>query len=119
MAAATLALEAFLVFFATLVAVGLSDLPDRAVWAAGGALAVACVLAAGVVRRPGGLVIGWVLQALVLATGFWVPAMFVMGGVFVAMWAWLLSVGRRIDRDRAAWASADEPPPTIKDFPHH
>lgn len=109
MAAATLGLEAFLVFFATLVAVSLSDLPDGVVWAAGTALAVACVLAAGVVGRPGGLAIGWVLQVLVLATGFFVPAMFALGAVFVAMWAWLLSVGRRIDRDRAAWA-AQEPP---------
>lgn len=109
MAAATLGLEAFLVFFATLVAVALSDLPDGAVWAGGSGLAVACVLGAGVVRRPGGMAVGWVLQVLVLATGFFVPAMFVMGGVFVAMWAWLLLVGRRIDRDRAAWA-AQAPP---------
>jgi hypothetical protein len=111
MAAATLVLEAFLVFFATLVAVALSDLPNDAVWAGGGALALACVVAAGTVRRPGGLVLGWVLQVLVLATGFWVPAMFALGGVFVLIWAWLLSVGRRIDRDRAAWAAGSPPPP--------
>ena len=108
MAAATLVLEAFLVFFGTLVAVALSDLDDGVVWGAGGGLALACVLAAGVVRRPGGLVLGWVLQVLILTTGFLVPAMFVIGGVFVAMWAWLLWVGQRIDRDRAAWEAAPE-----------
>lgn len=110
MGAATLALEAFLVFFATLVAVTLVDLPNSTLWAAGGGLALACLLGAGLVRRPGGIALGWVLQLAVLATGFWVPAMFVMGAVFTAMWAWLLSIGRRIDRDRAAWAAA--PPPT-------
>ncbi|GAB2695254.1 DUF4233 domain-containing protein [Thalassiella azotivora] len=104
-AAVCLALEAFLVFFATLVATGLSDLPRSTVWAAGGALSVACLLAAGLVRRPWGTALGWVLQVLVVATGFWVPAMFGLGLLFVAMWVWLLTIGGRIDRDRAAWAA--------------
>ena len=30
-----------------------------------------------------------------------------MGAVFVAMWVWLLTIGGRIDRDRAAWAEAE------------
>jgi len=108
LAAATLALEAFVVFFATLVAATLSDAPDAAVWAAGGGLSLACLLAAGLARRPGGIVVGWVLQAALVVTGIWVPAMFALGAVFVAVWAWLLSVGRRIDRDRAAWAADDK-----------
>ena len=102
LAATCLALEAFLVFFATLVASTLVDLPRGTIWAVGGALVLACLVAAGLARRPVGLVIGWVLQVLVLATGFWVPAMFFMGALFVAMWVWLLAIGSRIDREKAA-----------------
>lgn len=106
LAATCLALEAFLVFFATLVASTLVDLPRSTIWAVGGALVLACLVAVGLVRRPVGLVLGWVLQVLVLATGFWVPAMFFMGGLFVAMWVWLLAIGSRIDREKAARLTA-------------
>jgi hypothetical protein len=106
LAAICLTLEALLVFFATLVASSLSDLPRDTVWAGGGALALACLVGAGMVRRRGGLVLGWVLQALVVATGFLVPAMFGLGALFVAMWTWFLVLGARIDRDRAAWAAS-------------
>ncbi len=109
-AAMTLALEAFVVFFATLVASRLSELDPSLVWVAGSGLAVLCLLVAGVVRRPGGIVVGSVVQVMLLATGFWVPAMFGLGAVFVAMWVWLLVVGRRIDRDRAAWPAGPPSP---------
>lgn len=104
LAAAVLALEGFLVFFATLVASRTVDLPGGVVWGVGLGLALACVLAAGAVRRPGGLVVGSALQFVLLLTGFWVPAMWLLGAVFGAMWCWLVRVGRRIDRDRAAWS---------------
>lgn len=107
LAAATLALEAFLVFFATLVASRLTDLPAGAVWGGGIALAVLCVLGAAVVRRQGGLVVGSVIQGVVLLTGILVPAMWLLGVLFVALWCWMLWLGRRIDRDRAAWAQAE------------
>ncbi|MFP5335835.1 MAG: DUF4233 domain-containing protein [Actinomycetes bacterium] len=102
LAASCLALEAFLVLFAVLAAVGLSALPDAVVWGAGGGLALACLLTAGVVRTRPGLWLGTVLQVLVLATGFWVPAMFFLGGIFAALWVWFLRLGGRIDRETAA-----------------
>jgi len=101
LAATCLALEAFLVFFATLAAGALSDLPGRTVWIGGGVLILVCLLAAGVVRRPGGLAIGWVVQALVLATGFVLPAMVLLGVVFAALYGWFVVLGGRIDRERA------------------
>lgn len=88
-----------MLFFATLAAFRVVDLPASTVWAVGGGLAVACVVVAGVVRRPGGLVVGTLLQVVVLAGGFWLPALFLMGAVFAALWLWLLRVGRRIDRE--------------------
>jgi hypothetical protein len=106
-AAMTLALESLVVFFATLVASRLSSLEPTVVWVGGSGLALACLLSAAFARRRRGLVVGSLVQVLVLGTGVLVPAMFVLGGIFVAMWVWLLLVGRRIDRDRAAWESAE------------
>ena len=101
LAASCLALEAFLVLFAILAAIGLSDLPDRVVWSVGGGLALTCLLVAGLVRSRVGLWLGTALQVVILATGFWVPAMFFMGAVFAAMWVWFLRLGARIDRETA------------------
>ena len=98
MAALTLSLEAFVIFFGMLGAYRLSDLPPQAVWFGGGALVLLALIAAGVARRPGGLILGWVVQALILATGFVLPAMFGMGLLFLLLWWWLLRVGQKIDR---------------------
>lgn len=102
LAATCLALEAFLVFFATLAASAVSALPDGTVWTGGGLLTLVCLLAAGVVRRPGGVAVGWVVQVLVLATALVLPAMIVMGLVFAALYGWFVVLGGRIDRQRAA-----------------
>ncbi len=102
LAATCLALEAFLVFFATLAASAVSDLPDRTVWVGGGVLTLVCLLTAGVVRRPGGIAVGWVVQALVVATGLVLPAMVVLGLVFAGLYGWFVVLGGRIDRERAA-----------------
>lgn len=97
MAMLVLCLEALLVFFATLVAFRLSGLPPAVVWTGGLGLAAVCVLACGVVRRPYGMAVGGVLQLVLLLTGFVVPAMWGMGAVFLLLWLYLASVGRRMD----------------------
>jgi Ca2+/Na+ antiporter len=55
-------------------------------------LAVLLILASGVQRRPQGLVVGTVLQVPLLLTGFFGSAMWLVGGVFVLIWAYLLQV---------------------------
>ena len=55
-------------------------------------LAVLLVLAAGVQRRPGGLLAGTVLQVPLLLTGLLTSAMFFVGGVFLLIWLYLLQV---------------------------
>ena len=101
-----LVLEAVLVFFATLVAYGLRLAPSSSVWLVGGALSVLLILLSGFVSRPGGYVAGSVAQVLVLAAGFWVPTMFVVGGIFVILWWVALRLGGRIDRERAEYDAA-------------
>lgn len=108
-ASTVLVLEACVVGFATLVAFGLRVAEPRVVWALGGALALSLVLAAGVLRRPGGYVVGSVLQAAVVAAGVAVPTMFVVGAIFAVLWFVGLRLGGRIDRERAERAAPPGP----------
>jgi hypothetical protein len=105
-AASVLVFEGMVVFFATLVALDLSDVDDATLWWTGGTLAVAGVLLAGLLGRPWGYLAGSALQVLVVAAGFLVPAMFVLGLVFAALWFLALHLGRKVARMQAA-----QPPP--------
>lgn len=100
-AATMLVLEACVVLFAALVAYGLEVAEPRAVWLLGGGLALSLLLAAGLLRQPGGYVVGSVLQVAVVAGGLLVPLMFVVGGIFAALWIVSMRLGARIDRERA------------------
>jgi len=100
-AATILVLEAFVVFFAGLVAFGLREVNPAVIGIGGGALVLSLVLAAGMLRRPGGYVVGSVLQVPLLATAFVVPMMLVVGLIFAALWVTGLRLGGRIDRERA------------------
>lgn len=104
MAAAVIALEGMVVFFAAIVAKDLSSLSSGQALGYGSALAAGCLLTAGLLRTRAGYLIGWALQALVLVTGVWVPMMFFLGAVFAALWGTALRVGERIDREKAAVA---------------
>ena len=42
-----------------------------------------------------------------LAVGFFVPMMFVVGGIFVVLWIVALRLGGRIDRERAEYDAAN------------
>ncbi|WP_307793792.1 DUF4233 domain-containing protein [Actinotalea soli] len=99
-ASTILVLEAFVVVFATLTGYGLRLAPGSVLWGVGGALVLSLVLAAGMLRWPGGYVVGSVLQVAVLLTGLALPMMFVVGGIFVVLWVVALRLGGRIDRER-------------------
>jgi hypothetical protein len=98
-----LVLEAFVVFFATLVAFGLKAAPPAVVWTAGGVLIGTLVLLSGLVRHPGGYLAGSLAQLAVLACGVVVTTMYAVGGVFAVLWFVALRLGGRIDRERAQW----------------
>ena len=59
-------------------------------------LAVLLILAAGVQRRPAGLVIGTVLQVALLATGLLNSVMWIVAGAFVLIWLYLLQVRKEL-----------------------
>jgi hypothetical protein len=106
-AATMLVLEVFVVLFAALAAFGLRAAPPAVILTGGGALVLALVLAAGILRWPGGYVAGSVLQLPVLAAGLVIPAMFVVGGIFVLLWVASLRLGGRIDRERLERSAAE------------
>ena len=89
--------EGLVVFFGALVASRQSDeVSSGTALAVGGGLALACVLATGLLRSPVGVPVGWGVQVLVLATGFIVPAMFFMGVLFGGLWIAALRIGRMV-----------------------
>jgi hypothetical protein len=59
-------------------------------------LAVLLILASGVQRRPRGLVVGTVLQVPLLLTGLLGSAMWLVGGLFVLIWAYLLQTRKEL-----------------------
>ena len=64
-------------------------------------LGALCVVAAGMMRRPWGLTLGWVVQALTLLSAFVVPMMLVVGLFFLALWVTCLVKGAQIDAEMA------------------
>ncbi|MFI0374162.1 DUF4233 domain-containing protein [Actinomadura sp. 1N219] len=98
--ATVLACEAIVIALAIPVAVAVLDVDGATAGAVCGGLAVACVLMAGLLRFPWAVAAGSVLQLLIIATGFMVPAMFFLGAVFGALWATAIWMGRKAERAR-------------------
>ena len=100
--------QSVVVFFATLVGFGLQVYPDPAViWGVGLGLSVLLMIFPAVLGKPGTYLLGWILQAVVLSLGIWVPLMYLLGAVFLAMWAWGMIAGGTIDKARAAKRKLD------------
>jgi hypothetical protein len=96
-----LGLEAALVFFMTMAALGLQRLPAPVALGGGAALMVVLIGATQLVRYRWGIGLGWVLQLVVLATGLVIPLMYVVGAGFVAIWIYCFITGIRLDRRNA------------------
>ncbi|MCZ9883682.1 DUF4233 domain-containing protein [Arthrobacter sp. B2a2-09] len=100
-ASTVLLLEAFVAFFATLAVFGLKRGEPALVLGFGIALSVVLVLACAVLSKPWGIGVGWVLQLVLVLSGFVEPTMFVVGVLFAACWWYGIRAGMRIDRENA------------------
>jgi len=95
--------QAIILSFFALVARGnaiADDRPDdgqRLLWVGLG-LALLALVASGLMRRPFGVTLGWLVQALTWASAVLVPAMIGVAVVFTALWVLLLLQGSKIDR---------------------
>ena len=67
------------------------------------ALAVVLVVAGAMLRRSWGIGLGSFLQLLVLATGFWTGAMFVLGAIFLAIWLYVLNLRHQLVGTPGGW----------------
>ena len=97
--AGSLILEALMVLFVprTIAPLGDNELTGgRLAFLLG--LAGALIVAAVVQRRRFGLLLGSVLQVPVVATGFLIGVMWVLGGIFAALWFYMLRARKELLR---------------------
>ncbi|WP_172385959.1 DUF4233 domain-containing protein [Streptomyces sp. MNP-20] len=104
----TLIGEFLVIGFAGLVAMKDPDLETSTVWTVCGVAMALSVLLCGMVTRPGGVQLGWALQAALIASGFVVPIMFFMGAMFAALWWASVHFGQKIDEAKARFAALAE-----------
>lgn len=105
-----LGFESVIVFLATLVAFGLKAADPVIVLVGGGVVCLALVATLGLLDRPVGFRIGWVLQFVIVASGVLVPIMFAIGAAFVALWTYCMVTGTRLDaQTRRAAAEPTDP----------
>jgi hypothetical protein len=83
----------------------LSELSAGTVWAVAGTAMILCVLLCGMLSRPGAVPLGWALQLGLIASGFVVPVMFVLGIAFAGLWWASVHYGRKVDAIKAARAA--------------
>ncbi|MGN6426237.1 DUF4233 domain-containing protein [uncultured Leifsonia sp.] len=93
-----LGFELIIVFLGALVVFGLKALPAAVALGGGAAVVVLMIVAIGLLRWPVGIALGWIIQLIVVAAGFLVPAFFVVGAIFTAMWTYCMVAAARIDR---------------------
>ncbi len=101
-----MAFEAFIVFFATLVAFGLKVADGPTVWAIGLSLAFLLIIIPAVLGKKFSYLWGTLLQVAIVAIGIWLPLMYVVGGILLCLWAWAMIAGSTIDKARRAYEKA-------------
>lgn len=60
-----------------------------------------CIVAAARIKTPLGYALGWAAQLAGVALGFLTPMMFVVGLMFLAIWAASFVMGRRLETNTA------------------
>jgi Protein of unknown function (DUF4233) len=99
-----LAMEAIVIGLAIPVAIVLEHVHHGLAGGVGGGLAACALALSGIVGRPGmgwALVAGTVLQAVVIAAGAVVPAMYGLGVIFAALWITGIWLARRLSAPAA------------------
>jgi hypothetical protein len=111
MCSTILLLQCIVLGLSTPVLITVEDVDkDTALWIGLGLAAAALVLA-GLLGYEWAYYAGFVLQVATLGLGFVIPVMFILGVIFGALWTTAYLLGKKIEADRAAWAT--EPPESI------
>lgn len=93
----TLLFEALLYALAIPVMILVSHTAALPAALSGSVAALVALAAAGLLRKPAGYPLGWVAQLAGILLGFLTPAMFVVGGMFTALWVVSFVLGKRLD----------------------
>ena len=97
--ATVLVMESLTLGFAILLAT--KDQPTAAL-IYGSVISLLLFLTAGILKRRTGLYIGSLLQIFMISFGFFVPAFFLVGVIFIGLWAAAIIVGGKGEAARAA-----------------
>ncbi len=108
MCAAMLILQAVVLGLTTPVLISVESVSVGTALGIGLGLTVACIVVAGLLRRPWAFYLGWAIQVAAIALGFVVPMMFLLGAVFASLWAGAYFLGARIDREKAERAVLEQ-----------
>jgi len=108
--AAILFLEAIAFGLSTPVLISVAGVSTTTGLVIGLGLTVGCLLVAGLLRFPWAHWLGWAIQVAAIALGLEVTAMFVVGTIFLALWATAWFLGRKIEVERAEWQATGEYP---------
>ncbi len=79
----------------------------------GGAIAILCLLTAGMMKKRTGWILGTLLQVGLVAYGVVVPLMYFLGGLFAALWVIAYFLGRKGEAIRAQLIAEREQKPSI------
>ena len=109
--ASTLGLLAIVVLLAIPAAVMAGwnwiSVPTPVLIVGGIVIALALITVAGMLPRRGAITAGWVLQGVVILTGFFAPLMFFIGAIFAVLWYYSVRIGTRIDSQREQGGGPD------------
>lgn len=110
LASIVLGFELIIVVLIGLTLFGLSVLEPRELGLViGGGLAAVIVLGLATVRLGRiGIVIGWIVHALMLGTAILLPQALIVGLLFTALWIYCMIKGAQIDRARLQWLAAQD-----------
>jgi len=108
--AAILALEAIAFGLSTPVLISVAGVSTAAALWIGLGLTVACIVVSGLLRFAWGFWLGWAIQVGAILLGIELTAMFMLGGIFLVLWATAWFLGRKIERERAEWELTGEYP---------
>lgn len=108
LASIVLGFELIVVVLIGLTLYGLGTLEPRTLGLyLGGGLALVIIVGLALMRRDRvGIIIGWIVHGLMLATAFLLPMALLVGILFTALWIYCMVKGSQMDRDRAAWIAA-------------
>ncbi|MER6972420.1 DUF4233 domain-containing protein [Nocardioides sp. NPDC000445] len=102
MCAAIVSMEGLAVALAAPVMISIGGVSAGLALPLGLGFFVACIVVAGLLRRPWAYWLGWALQVVAIGMGFLISIMFVVGVIFAVLWGMADILGRKIERERAA-----------------